>query len=198
MTHVATFRDVSEMDLPRHWGRRFGLGENDAPILSSSNPYMLVRAQGEHVGRFAHIEEASSPATTAVASSELTTVTILEVLPPDAPSVPAFVRGKVRDDLLIRVAEWLPGQDYHQLRAFWGRAGHSFVLRSSGHPDIHLELDDARFATGDGQFQAFGASVVAQDRPKVAPNVPYTLEPVNTSTTYRWTVNPGVTVRLNK
>jgi hypothetical protein len=201
MTHVATFRDVSEMDLPHRWGRRFGLGENDAPILSSSNPYMLIHSQGEHVGRFAHLDEtpaASGAAAPPAAPAELTTVTIMEVMPPDAPSVPAFARGKAPSDVLIRIAEWLPAQDYHQMRAFEARAGHTFVLKLPKHPDVRLELDHQKFSSGDGTFQVFGARIVAEDRPKVVPDATYTLEPANTSTTYRWTVNPGLVVRLRK
>ncbi len=201
MTHVATYRDVSEMDLPRHWGRRFGLGDNDAPSLSSINPYMLLTAQGEQVGRFAHLDSAAAaPETGAEAAglaAELTTVTVTEVLPPDAPTVPAFARGKARSDVLIRIAEWLPG-DHHQMRAFEARAGHAFVLKLPDHPDVRLELDGAKLSTGDGTFQAFGARVVAEDRSKVVPDAAYTLEPSNTRTTYRWTVSPGLLVRLHK
>jgi hypothetical protein len=201
MTHVGTYRDVSEMDIPRTWGRRYGLGENDAPTLSSSNPYMLIKAQGEHVGRFAHVDEPAAVPEAAVASAapaELQTVTIVAVVPPDAPTVPAFVRGKPPSDVLICIAEWLPGQDYHQMRAFEGRVGHTFVLKLAGHPGVHLELDGGKFSAGDGTFQAFGARVVAEDRTKVVPGATYTLEPQDTSTTYRWTVNPGLVVRLHK
>jgi hypothetical protein len=196
MTHIATYRDVSEMNLPRTWGRRFALGENDAPQLSSSNPYMLVESRGDHVGRFAHVDE---PPAAAAAPPELTTVTVVDVLAPDAPSVPPFARGKAPSDVLIRIAEWLPGQDYHQMRAFEGHAGHAFVLKSARHPDLHLELDGVKLSTGDGAFQVYGARVVAEDRAKVATGAPYTLEPVNTSTTYRWTVKPGLVghVRLH-
>jgi hypothetical protein len=84
------------------------------------------------------------------------------------------------------------------MRAFEARAGHAFVLKLPDHPDVRLELDGAKLSTGDGTFQAFGARVVAEDRSKVVPDAAYTLEPSNTSTTYRWTVSPGLLVRLHK
>jgi hypothetical protein len=61
-----------------------------------------------------------------------------------------------------------------------------------------LQLDGVKVSSGNGTFQAFGARVVAEDRSKVVPDATYTLEPTNTSPTYRWTVNPGLQVRLRK
>jgi hypothetical protein len=190
MTHVATVHDVREMDLPHTWGRRYALGVNDAPHLSSSNPYMLAQVRLDRFGKFAHVENPDVPA------YELTQVTVEEVLPKDSPAWPDALRGKVPSDVLIRIKEWLPEEDDLQLGAFARRAAHELVLKSPGHPDVRLELDGLQFSDGRGAFQVFGARVVEADRGKVAPRVKYSLEPVNTSTVYRWTSSPGLVVQL--
>jgi transglutaminase-like putative cysteine protease len=190
MTHVATVHDVRELDLPHTWGRRYALGVNDSPHLSSNNPYMLAQARPDRIGKFAHVENPDVPA------YELTQVTVQEVLPKDSPAWPDALRGKVPSDVLIRIKDWLPEEDYRQMSAFARRAAHDFVLRSPGHPDVRLALDGLKFSDGTGAFQVFGARVVEADRGKVAPRAKYSLEPINTSTAYRWTSTPGLVVRL--
>jgi hypothetical protein len=187
MTHVGTYRDVSEMDLPHTWGRRYA-GADDTPHLSSVNPYMLVEARQDHFGRFAHVENPTAR------PYELTTVTVLDALAIDAPALPDAFRGKVPSDLLLRIAEWVPDQDYHQLRTFLRRAGRAFVLKAPGHADVQLEVDGVNLADGQGTLQLFGVRVAPDERTKVVPRVKYTLEPVNTSSRYRWTTKPGLTV----
>jgi hypothetical protein len=190
MTHIGTYRDISEMDLPHTWGRRFALETNDKPTLSSSNPYMLVEARGDHMGRFCrHGLRLATP-------GALTKVTVTDVLPPDSPRVPSFARGRSKSDALVLIAEWLPDQDHWQLSAFGKHAGQRFTLSAPGRPDVHLTLDGLDASSGDGSFQAFGVRVDAEDRNKWTPEAAYTLEPRNTSATYLWTVRPGLSVTL--
>ncbi len=87
----------------------------------------------------------------------------------------------------------VPGS-YLQMRAFGKRAGHGFLLTAPGRPDVKVRLNGTMDSNGDGTFQAFGARIVPEDKPKLAPGVAYTLTPQNVSDTYRWAVAPGVTL----
>jgi hypothetical protein len=78
------------------------------------------------------------------------------------------------------------------MRVFQQRVGREFVLSAAGHPDVRARLLEARWSTGDGSFQAYGAEVVAIDRDKIVPGIAYTITPINMGDTYRWQVAEGL------
>jgi hypothetical protein len=45
---------------------------------------------------------------------------------------------------------------------------------------------------GEGGFQAYGAQIVPEEKAKLVPGVPYSIQPVNTSETYRWVAAPDL------
>jgi hypothetical protein len=103
--------------------------------------------------------------------------------------------GARTPELMVVYDEWVPGRDYNQAREFEARAGHDFVLKAAGHPDVHVSLDGGKFSDGRGRFQAFGLKIAEADRAVFAAGVDYRLEPVNTSDVYRWVVKSDVVVR---
>src|SRR5262249_20636026 len=54
LTHVNTFRDLSDVPLAATWGRRYALGERNE-VFRSSNPYKAEEIS-DHFGRFAKVE----------------------------------------------------------------------------------------------------------------------------------------------
>jgi hypothetical protein len=135
-----------------------------------------------------------------VPPAELRTVTIIGLYRPDSPEMPkwaveSLAQHKSSDDFFIACKEWLPGS-YRQMRAFQKRCGHEFLLIAPQHPEVRAQLTGHTLSAGDGSFQAYGAQVLPEDKAKLVPRVPYRIQPVNISETYRWTVAPDVTLRL--
>jgi hypothetical protein len=196
LAHTDTCRDIAETDLAKTWGVRSEQWPHVAEPLTSVNPYMLIRAW-DHFGKNARLDNPES--------AELTKVTINAVdFPGTAPFTVLVPDDFLRQmpagqapDLMIEIAEYLPGQNYHQLRNYLGKASHAFVLHAAGHPDIHLMLDGLNCNnTVEGvNHQGFGARIADADRDKLVSGVDYTIEPVNTSAKYYWVVEKGLAVR---
>src|SRR5581483_965116 len=180
-----TTADLSRVPLAQTWGMRyFTPNPPDQPRLSSQNPYQLL-AVADRFGENARVDNPP-----VAPPPELTAVTIIALLRPDSPELPQFVAagwkpGQPRPDFLIAFKEWMPG-DYRQMRVFQERVGQDFVLSAAAHPDVHVRLVNARWSDEHGNFQAYGANVLAADRDKIAAGVAYTIAPVNISDTYRW------------
>jgi len=94
------------------------------------------------------------------------------------------------DGFSYRVQEWIPGGAYHQMRAFEKRVGHEFLLTAPEHPSVKAHLNRTCLSAGDGSFQAYAAQVATEDKAKLVPGADYTIQPINTSDTYRWVVAP--------
>jgi Transglutaminase-like superfamily len=191
LTHIYTCSDLSQMPLAQTWGMRFFKHPVDQPKLSSVNPYRLISVQ-DHFGSNAPLANPPVPA------AELRTVTIIGLYPKGSAAIPKWVtendawqRGST--DLLIACREWVAGT-YHQMSAFRKRAGHEFLLRAPGQPDLKARLNGLTLSKGDGSFQAYGAQFAPEDRAKLASGVAYSIQPLNVSDTYRWAVAPGTTL----
>ena len=192
LTHIYTSADLSKAPLAQTWGLRYAGEASGQPKLSSNNPYMLLSVQ-DHFGSNAHVANPPVPV------AELRTATITGLLPKGSPVLPKWVTetvaGNNRLDFFLVYKEWAPGS-YMQMRAFGKRVTHDFLLTTPGKPDIHVRLNGTMESSGDGSFQAFGARILPEDKPKLVPGVTYTLTPKNVSETYRWTVAPGVTLTM--
>lgn len=191
LTHVYTCSDLSQVPLAQTWGMRYFKYPAGQPKLSSANPYRLISVQDEF-GTNAHVDNPPVPI------MELQTVTIIGLYRPDSPQVPkwavdSLAQHKSEADFLIAAKEWIP-EGYNQMRAFYKRAGHDFLLVAPQHPEVRARLAGLRLSTGDGSFQAYAAEVVPEDKLKLASGVPYGIQPVNVSETYRWVAAPDTTV----
>jgi len=196
LAHIATCRDISETNLAATWGIRSATWPHVSEPMTSINPFMLIRAW-DHFGRYAQLENPGLPK-----EPDLTDVTVNRIswrgtdgfraLLPD--SYFSQLPASQAPDFMIDIAEFLPGQDYHQLERYLGNASRSFILHSPGHPDIHAELTGLNCNNEAGQ--GFGARVADTDRDNISPGTVYTLEPRNTSTVYEWTVAQNVTLAV--
>jgi hypothetical protein len=126
-------------------------------------------------------------------TAELKTVTIIGVYRRNAPELPAFVKeGKARQssptEYFMACKEWVAGT-YRQMNAFYGHASHDVLFTAPGQPDVRGHLNGHTVSSGDGNFQAYGVVIVAEDQSKIVPGVAYDIKPINTDTTYRWQVS---------
>ena len=110
--------------------------------------------------------------------------------------LPEFVGKGLRDEntFLIGISDWIDGQDHRQLGEFVENAGFNFILRAEGREEIVITRENYRgnSSAGSGQYQAFYAKLNDDQLETLVPDVPYTIEPVNKSKKYFWTVNKGV------
>jgi beta-lactamase regulating signal transducer with metallopeptidase domain/protein involved in polysaccharide export with SLBB domain len=188
LTHIYTCSDLSQIPLAQTWGMRYFKYPAGQPKFSSVNPYRLISVH-DHFGSNAHVDNPPVP------PAELRTVTIIGLYPKGSPAVPKWVTEetwqKTRTDFVIAGQEWI-SSGYSQMRAFEKRAGHQFLLAAPGHPTVRAQLNRLTLSQGDGKFQAYGAQVLPEDRDKLVPGAVYSIQPINTSDTYRWVAAPNM------
>jgi hypothetical protein len=196
MTHIYTCLDLSDIPLAQTWGMRFARKSYLSPSLSSVNPYMLVSARDEF-GKLSHVENPPAP------ESELRTVTIDKLYLPSAPEMAGANVKFDEVDLLAHTVEWIPDQDWRQLRLFQDRASKTFVLRSPGHPDVSVQVignitcDVPNDELHDGRFRGFGLKIADGDRKKIVPGADYTLLPIGNDGHYQWKVTDNVVIKMD-
>lgn len=187
LTHIYTTSALSQVPLAQTWGMRYQYFPAGQPKLSSINPYRLLSVH-DCFGPGAHVENPEVP------FAELRTVTIIGLYRADSPKVPEWVdREKCEQshtDFLISAKEWIPGVK-NQMRTFQKHAGHDFLLTAPNYPDVRVRLSGLDCGPAHhGEFQAYGAQIVPEDKIKLVPGVGYSIQPINTSQTYRWVVAP--------
>ncbi len=192
LTHIYTVKDISELPLAETWGRRYANYPADQPKLTSVNPYTLLSVS-DHFGAYSKIANPDVPV------PELRTVTINGVYWKGAATNPSDIPpanqmpGSV--DFLIGIKEWVEGHNRNQMTRYYKHASHDFVLKAAGHPDVRFTLDGGSINNYGTHFQVYTAHIADADRNKLAPNVAYSIHPLNTSAVYKWIVAPGVTLR---
>lgn len=183
MTHIYTAADISDIPFSKTWGPRFGMGQG--PKLSSVNPYQLLSAE-DHVDDPAHFDNPSV--------EELTSATVVAVLERGNPRLPDWVKFPDGIDALVQIKEWLPSEDYHQLRVFASTASTKFILRASGHPDVGLELPGGAIDDERGGFQAYVARLMGSPES----GVEYHLVAVNGDHEHKWIVPDGIVFKIDR
>jgi hypothetical protein len=194
MTHVYTCLDLSDVPLARTWGMRFADFEEHPhayPQLSSVNPYMLL-STNDQFGKHSHVTNPDPP--------ELRTVTIDRVCwGGDAQKLagPGVKIGVKSSDILAGIVEWIPDQDFRQLRLFSKRASRDFVLRAPGCADVHAQLvgnlnfDTPNDRSHDRMFRGFMIRISPDERSTMVSGANYKLVPVNNASKYQWTTSGG-------
>ena len=192
MTHIFTTASLADVPMAKTWGSRIALYPKVGPALSSVNPYRLLSVSD-------HFPAGASIPNPAMDDEELRRVTIFETYWKDAPPAGLaenFQRDPTGSDFYLGIREFIPHYTL-QMRAFAKQAGKEFVLSAEGHPDVKVALSGMKFSTSSREgrrYQLFGARVDAPSRALIAPGVAYRIRPVNTSDTYVWTVQDGLTI----
>jgi len=187
-THILTTDSLSSLRMAETWGSRLAKYEANELKISQLNPYHLLKVS-DHFGRYF---KTSNPE---VNDEELRTVTVKEAYWRDA--LPAAVRPAVTNDdpsdFYIGIQEYIPHYA-NQMRDFEARAGHHFVLPSPGRPDLHATLTGWELSS-EGRYQMWGARIDEGSRKDIAAGAVYTIRPINTSETYKWSVKEGPALR---
>jgi transglutaminase-like putative cysteine protease len=193
LTHILTTDSISSVPLHETWGRRYAAYPDVTPKLSSINPYRLLKVS-DHFGGYSRIPNPE------VDDEELRKVTVIETywkgaLPPAIQE--RHSKDPTGSDFYIGIAEFIP-RFRLQLRDFARQAGSHFVLTAPGHPELKATLSLMKITDRDPKgrpYQLFGVRVDPEYRHLLAPGVDYTIQPINTSETYTWTVKDGVVLR---
>jgi len=188
LTHIETSTDLSQVPLAQTWGMRYFQYPANQPKLSSINPYRLLAVQ-DGFGTNAHVENPAVPV------AGLRTVTINGLYQTNSPAVPKWVDREMlaqsKTDFLIAGKEWIRNAP-SQMRVFAQHASQSFLLVSPGNPEVRVKFNGLKLSSGDGSFQAYGAQILSEDRPRLMPGAGYTIRPQNTNETYRWLVETNI------
>ena len=172
LTHVLTFRDLSDAELTKTWGKRYGLGERD-DTFPGSNPYRTT----EISDRFGiHSKLQNTP-------FEVPKLAVISkaywFFSERRPSwIPAeSVQPKSDGHLLLHVD--LAMDD---LKALYPKLNTEFVLTAEGQPSVH-----ARAERGFWNEECYVR--IAEDQfALMVPGVPYELTPGKTDRQHQWRV----------
>jgi len=182
MTHVATFRDWSEADMPATVGRRQVLDLRDEPFVHA-NPYRTLEIE-ERFGAHARIENPPvAPPPEAIVLDRL--------LWTDSAELPAGLQASLRDSFGV-LAHAEPGTSYERLQEFQARCDARFFLEAAGQTTLSA-LSPRGGVTWDGScwiLIPFGPA----DRAALAEGVAYRLRASNRASPGRWSVAEGLTI----
>jgi len=182
MTHVATFRDWSEADMPATVGRRQVLGLRDEPFVHS-NPYRTLEIE-ERFGAHARIEKPPvEPPPEAIALDRL--------LWTDSAELPSELKTSLRDSFGV-LAHAAPGTSYERLKEFQARCDARFFLEAEGRTTLSALSPRGGVTWGDSCWILipFGPA----DRAALAEDVAYRLRASNREGVGRWNVTDGLTI----
>jgi hypothetical protein len=194
MTHVHTFTDLSEADLTRTWGWRYGKGERDT-IFKTSNPYRATEISDRYG---VHCNLANPE------SKEHRQITIAKAYWHDAADAPGEVKNAywIAKDraghLFVHGDEWFKGEHYAQYKEFMIRADPNFKLVADGAPDITGKLSSGYITAESQNLREIEIRFDPAEFGKMLDDLTYRLVPVNGNEKYRWAVADGVVVKKGK
>ena len=184
MTHIETCADIAETHLAETWGVRAANYPDVKPKLSSINPYQLI-ATSDHWGRNAQHNDP--------APQMLTQVTVNGVLWPGTPGYREMVpsdEGMPKTDIILTIAEWISGRSYTQLREFIADADTHLVLRSPGHPDVHIHYNGLNVS--NSSTRGFAFTIDSPATSKILKEVRYAVVPLNKNAKHTWRTAQGL------
>jgi RNA polymerase sigma factor (sigma-70 family) len=189
LTHVLTFKDLSEVPLAATWGKRYALGERDA-VFRYGNPYRCGSVS-DHFGRFARVDNPEV--------KEHRTITISRAYWADSKeaceeikSTARHWRGPGSGQLFIHGEEWIEGEPWQQYKVFMQAAGKEWLLRADGRPDIHARITTSSVVGRD--LHELELLIEPDEYARMEPGVEYTLVPRNEVPGYQWKTKGRVTV----
>jgi hypothetical protein len=178
LTHVATFRDLSEAGLAKTWGQRYGRGERDE-TFQGSNPYRTTEIS-DRFGIHSSLENAPI--------SEPKVATVSKAYWFFSDQRPAWisadsVKPELDGHLLVHVE-----LAYDDLKSLYPKLDPGFVLAAAGQPTIRAQAE-----RGFWNAECY-LRIPADQFAAIVPNLPYRLTPVKSDAEYHWKVNDGVTI----
>jgi hypothetical protein len=190
LTHVLTFKDLSEVPLAATWGKRYALHERDA-VFRYGNPYRC-ESVSDHFGRFARVDNPEV--------KEHRTITISRAYWVDSDEASEEVRSLARlrrgtgeGHLFVHGEEWIEGEPWQQYKVFMQAAGKQWRLRAEGHPELRAEITTGS-VVGSPDFRELEMIIPPEDYARMEPGVEYTLVPRNEVPGYHWKTRGRVTI----
>ena len=178
LTHVLTFRDLSEAGLTKTWGRRYGLGERD-DTFQGSNPYRLTEIS-DRFGIHSRLEN------TPVEEPKVATISKAYWFFSDQrPAwIPAdSVQQKSDGHLLVHV-----DLAYDALKTVYPKLDKEFVLTAAGRPTVRAQAE-----RGFWNAECY-LRISSEQFAKMVPDVPYELAPMRSDAQHRWTVERNIRI----
>jgi transglutaminase superfamily protein len=189
MTHVATFHDWADGEMAKTWGLRSGGKWTGRDVFGGPNPYSAV-ALSDRFGPHAKVD-----------SEEFRSLTIERVYWWDSPERTVEMRlddPETAGHLLMHVREGRQEEGTEQYATFYGKVGKGFVLRAEGRPDVRARAARGFWVDTTAGMREFYLRIDPDEFPKMAPDVPYSLVPVEEQASYRWVVADGAMVVRRK
>ena len=191
LTHVNTFNDLADVPLAETWGKRYAKGERD-DVFRFGNPYRCDEVS-DHFGKFAKVENPELP--------EHRVLTINRAYWADDPDAHAMIKDakwlhhtQGARSLMIHADEWIDDAPGNQYRPFLEAAGKGFLFKADGQPDVQGRITTSSITWHSHDLHEIEIVISAEQYAKMAPNVVYTLEPLNGVTGYEWRVKGRVTI----
>lgn len=193
ITHILTFRDLSEAGLSATWGRRYAQGQR-SPVLPTSNPFTALEVS-DLFGAHAQI-----PNPPVKPLAEHAVLTFQRLIWADSPQRPAWLsldslRSPTPDRVLIlaRPKERFEDQNYRQYRRFIDASDHAFTLKGTDGTEIPARLTNGCYSTSTECEIALYISTA--DRARMKPGMPFILVPQNQKAEGpKWAVQDGATL----
>ena len=192
ITHVNTFKDLSEAELAPNWGRRYGRGERDR-VFKTGNPFCtteLSDSYGIHC-------DLQNPV-----AREHKYITITRAYWPNSKDAPDLVkkRNRVRPDgsrrLYIHGDEWIVGEPYTQYKDFMRRADPNFKLVAEMAPEVKGSLSSGYFTHQSSGVREIEILIDPEEYIKLKRGVAYKLIPVNANKDYYWKVKKDLRITI--
>ena len=184
-THLYTFGDLSEANLPATWGWRYGKNIK-TDIFKHSNPYSAVTLSdlfGDH----------SNIVNPDFQIPERKYLTINKAYWFHSNQRPSWIRSDAvpKDDdghMLFHIDEWFEDEGIIQYKSFYSMADKRFILKSRGYPDVQA------YAERGYWNQEFYIRIPKQEYVKMKADVLYVVHPVNSNPEYQWKIKQPVTI----
>jgi hypothetical protein len=198
MIKVHTFNDLSEARLAETWGTRYARHLRDE-AFPYANPYRLLEIS-DHFGKYATLSNPSAADPSAV--NEHHQLTIDKVYWADAPDAPAKVRqmkSKAEPgghNLWIHCRERFQNAGgYLQYKPFMRQVDHNFVLQAEGQSDVACRLSMSFTTSNTENLCEMELVIPPEEYAKMATDVAYTLQPLNSVKDYVWKIREGLALR---
>ncbi len=196
MTHVHTFRDLSEAKLGETWGMRYAKGAR-SEVFPFSNPYRTLEVS-DRFGRHAAIPNPEPEGGARPCGPPAhKTLTVAKAYWEGSADMPPGLKGsrvlgpKGAGVFYFHAKEWFSNATYVQYRPFRDKSDPNVVLKAEGLPNVFARATGYFFTSGDGSEREFRFVLERSELAKMKPGVAYSIHPKNDSA-YKWQVADGV------
>ncbi len=189
ITHVNTFNDWADADMPSAWGLRQGLQRYD-DVFGGPNPYSTLTLS-DRFGEHCRIENPPEPAV-----EGLERMTIDSLFWSDSEGLPEGIQEDFAEKgqlaLLAHIEEW---EGFESLKRFTAEADSRFYLEAEGCPRLGIVAATGGITNSSGSIRFVVLLLGSADRRDLRGGVSYRLVPRNDEPTRLWVVREDLSIR---